>query len=340
MHCTLFTPYVTAERGNSISARRLASGLQGLGINIDIYAFCEQAVTVTGRPDIVHGFHAYLFGQNILPRVPADLPVVLTLTGTDYNADLLQPERASVVRRAIGRADQLIVFHEAAQQQISRLVPEAANKLTVIPPGISLIDNGLPAAIPGIPSSAPVVLIAAGLRQVKNVAAAITAVAKLREQGSQVCLVHAGPELEMVIAEEIRTAMVRYPWFISLGEVPHQAMASLYRRAAVVINTSLSEAIPNSIIEAMAYGRPVVVSDIPGNRAVVRPGETGMIYRTVDELAVCLQSLLVDKTLARRLGQFGQTHVMAKFSTEREINAHYQIYSALLRQRGGTVSLG
>jgi glycosyltransferase involved in cell wall biosynthesis len=335
MRCLIFSPYLTAQRGNSIGALRLASGLQAKGCKVRAYGFCEKPrLDVDFQADVFQGFHGFLFGRDILPRIPADIPLVLTMTGTDYNIDLNVPLKREVIRAAINRAQRVIVFHDEAKRLITGQLPEVAAKVQVIPPGIELQDNNCVADIPGIRFQDKVILIVAGLRKVKNVMAAVAAVAKLAEKYPDVRLIHVGPVLEDEVAQEVRQMARQYPWFVSLGEMNHNQMAGLYRRADVVINTSLSEAIPNSILEAMYCGRPVVVSAIQGNLAVVSNGQTGLAYNSNEELTRCLAFMLDNQETAQRMAQNAADYVKERFSTAREIADYHRVYTDLLSERG------
>jgi glycosyltransferase involved in cell wall biosynthesis len=72
-------------------------------------------------------------------------------------------------------------------------------------------------------------------------------------------------------AQEVRrcAGFARWIPLISPG-----AMRSAYEEADVVLNASFSEGLSNAILEGMAAGRPLLASDIPGNRGPVL-GEKG-----------------------------------------------------------------
>jgi glycosyltransferase involved in cell wall biosynthesis len=333
MHITILTPFLAARRGNAITARRLAAGLTGQGIRAEIFGFRDQPLPPAAfASELVHGFHAYHFGSSVLSRLPERVPLVLTLTGTDYNIDLYRPDRRQVVTAALDRAELVTAFHPEAASQITTAVPAVAGKITVVPPGVTLPDSGQVAAPPGVTPADKIILIVAGLRQVKNVTAAINAVAALGRDNIK--LLHVGPALEAEATAEVQQAVSRYPWFISLGEVAHEEMAALYRRAAVVVNTSQSEAIPGSILEAMYLGRPVVVADIPGNRAAVRHEHTGLIYKDQIDLVRALATIIDDQAFAAALGNRAAGEVREQFAPEAETATFCRLYQAVLRKRG------
>lgn len=331
MRCVLFTPFLITERGNSITARRIVNGLTKRGFEIDAYGFCENPINNLNPADLVHGFHAYYFGRDILEHLPPDMPNILTLTGTDYNLDLYDVSRRDIVLDSLKRADKLVVFHQSAKSIIVNQFPHYNSKIHIIPPGVEIVDEGSAAEIPCLDSSEQVVLIVAGLRKVKNVPVAFDAVAKARQKGIPIKLVHVGPTIEHEIYVDMQIRQRSNPWFISLGEVSHKIMARLYRRSSIVINTSLSEAIPNSILEAMYCRRPVIVSRIPGNLAVVRHNFNGLTYSSENELADQLVMLLTNEKLADRLGLTAEQYVKENFNKNRELAAYTKLYEETIR---------
>jgi len=331
MKCALFTPFLRAERGNSITARRIINGLTESGFEIDASGFCETPLNHHITPvDIVHGFHAYYFGRDIIPYLPADMPTILSLTGTDYNVDLDDISRRSIILRALSRADKIVVFHQNAKDLILNQIPFYNSKVHIIPPGIEIVDEGYSAEIPGIESWEQVVLIVAGLRKVKNVSISIDAAAKVRQKGIPLKLVHVGPTIEEEVYQNIKARQHSNSWFISLGEVSHTLMARLYRRSAVVINTSLSEAIPNSILEAMYCQRPVIVSRIPGNLSVIQHNLNGLTYSSENELVEQLYMLLNNKEIAKKLGLAAEQYVKDNFNKKDEIAAYTRLYEEII----------
>jgi glycosyltransferase involved in cell wall biosynthesis len=67
----------------------------------------------------------------------------------------------------------------------------------------------------------------------------------------------------------------------------------------------------------MAHGRPVVVSDGPGNPEAA--GDAGVVVPVgdVEGLAAAMERLAGDRAERTRLGRLGRTRVLREFSTER-----------------------
>jgi glycosyltransferase involved in cell wall biosynthesis len=109
--------------------------------------------------------------------------------------------------------------------------------------------------------------------------------------------------------------------------VAHAEMPSLIAQADVILNCSISEGgMANSVLEGMALGRPVLVSDIPGNRTLVAHEDTGLRFATADELAAAALRLARDGTLRARLGARGRALVEREFPPSREIDGYLAVY--------------
>jgi len=93
------------------------------------------------------------------------------------------------------------------------------------------------------------------------------------------------------------------------GTVGHERVREELRRAAVVavpvLRTAMTErhTSPLKVFEAMAAGRPLVVSDLPSSREVLRPDENAVLVTPGDApaLSAALRRLLEDPAFSRRL---------------------------------------
>ena len=87
--------------------------------------------------------------------------------------------------------------------------------------------------------------------------------------------------------------------------------ACLYREAAMLVLPSRVEGMSNALLEAMSWGLPVVVSDIPGNRAVVCEGQNGIVVPSGDvkALATAIVHLINLPELRAQMGRLGRAMV-------------------------------
>jgi glycosyltransferase involved in cell wall biosynthesis len=83
------------------------------------------------------------------------------------------------------------------------------------------------------------------------------------------------------------------------------------------------------VLEALALGRAVLASDIPGNRSLVEDGITGFLFDTPEAMVAKPERLLRDPGLRARLGEAGRERVNARFSLDREIDGYLAAYTRL-----------
>jgi colanic acid/amylovoran biosynthesis glycosyltransferase len=112
-----------------------------------------------------------------------------------------------------------------------------------------------------------------------------------------------------------------------VGKVSQEVVRERLRASDVLLQASLSEGMPNAVLEAMACALPVVVTDCGGVREVVEHGVEGLVCprRSPEALADALGSLR-DRTLARKLGEAGRARVVADFTLERQLESFRRLY--------------
>jgi len=106
------------------------------------------------------------------------------------------------------------------------------------------------------------------------------------------------------------------------------------RAIDIFVLPSLSEALSNSLMEAMACGCAVVASAVGGNPELVSDGNTGLLFQAGNaaDLADRLERLIVDETLRTRFGDEAQKRIRQCFSLETSVRRMEEIYEELLMQ--------
>lgn len=95
---------------------------------------------------------------------------------------------------------------------------------------------------------------------------------------------------------------------------------------------SLYEGLPLALLEAMGAGLPVVASDLPETREVVRPERDGILVAPSDPdaLSRALNTLLEDPVRAAAMGRSGRDRVSSDFSEDRMIRETLALYREVL----------
>jgi len=104
------------------------------------------------------------------------------------------------------------------------------------------------------------------------------------------------------------------------------------RAIDIFVLPSLSEALSNALMEAMACGCAVVASRVGGNPELALDGQTGLLFEKADAagLAARLQLLIEDEALRRQLASAGARMIREEFSLDSAARRMEQIYESFL----------
>ncbi|CAG0965093.1 Putative glycosyltransferase EpsD [Geobacteraceae bacterium] len=338
MKIALITPYHTPPvRGNAVTVRRIAAHLAAAGCEAAVYSL--DAMTAAdilhgirqAAPAVIHAFHAHLGGRVAREVARAvGVPYIVTLTGSDvYEA--LEDGRREETLAVLHDAAAIVAFDASVKHHIADHHPSLAEKTRVIPQGVELPGDDFHWGEERFEAGEFVFFLPAGLRPVKNVGFSLPPLAELHREEPRVRLLVAGLILDEKYGATVLAELDRHPFARYLGVVGRDAIGALYRRADVILNTSRFEGgMANSVLEAMAFGRPVLAADIEGNRSIVLEGKTGLLYRDEGEFLRKARQLLEDDALRRHLGERGSRLVQERFSPEREAVAYRELYGRVL----------
>jgi len=108
-------------------------------------------------------------------------------------------------------------------------------------------------------------------------------------------------------------------------------MPVVFHTAHIACLPSYREGLPKVLLEAAACGLPIVTTDAPGCREIVRDGDNGFLVpvRDAQALALALRSLIDNVALRAKMGRRAREIVLAEFSQERVIAETLAVYQEL-----------
>jgi glycosyltransferase involved in cell wall biosynthesis len=244
----------------------------------------------------------------VLPARLFGVPYVLHMHGGDLEA--YHARKGAVARRLLesiySHAAVVIALSAEWQRTLERLFPEArvvtiANPVR-IPKWQSALDEG--------PPTVAFLGIIAERKGVHDLLRAWPAVVREVPQARLVLAGSGDVEAARTLARSLGITSVEFPGWIGRAE-----KEALLRRAWVFALPSHFEALPMSVLEAMAAGVPVVSTRVGAIPEVVTP-ECGLLVepRAPDELARALLQLVGDARLRKHLGGMARKRVESGYS--------------------------
>jgi len=184
----------------------------------------------------------------------------------------------------------------------------------------------------GLKPGEPVVGISAWISPVKDHATFLKSASIVHEYRPEVHFAILGDgslrsDLE-VMAKKLKLAKQ----VVFLGA--HQQVGNYLSLFDVSVLSSVDhEGCSNSLLEAMALGKPVVATDVGGNKELVIPGENGFLVpaREPKALAEAVLSLLDDPEQARQMGENGRAKVLSQFSQKHMVTQYQDLWLKLLK---------
>ena len=235
------------------------------------------------------------------------------------------------VKPTLARADALVVPSGFLEQVFARhgfraeIVPNVIDADRFAPPSGRVTRSG----------SGPHIVIARNLEPVYDIATGLKAFRRIRDAlpTARLSIAGSGPERERLgalAAELALGASVRF-----VGRVDNEAMPALYHSADVVLNPSLADNMPISILEALASGVPVVTTNVGGIPYLVRHDETAQMVSPGDAgaMAAAVLRLCSDSALAERQSRAGLA-LAREYTWTRVRDRLGKVYQAVLARTG------
>ncbi|WP_027582463.1 glycosyltransferase family 4 protein [Bradyrhizobium sp. Ai1a-2] len=288
------------------------------------------------RPSIVHhsGLQCCVFGS--LAALGQNFPMVNAITGLGYiftsgsrRSRLLKQSMMWLLPWLMNRKRSNILVQNPDDREALLALGIKPDRMTLIP-GSGVDDEALK---PLPEPDGPITIGFAGRLLVdKGIRALVSAHDLLRNQGREFNLIIAGnpdPANPASVSREEVEAWTRRPGITWLGHIDN--IVSLWRSCHIAVLPSHREGLPGALLEAAACGRPLIATDAPGCREIVRNNQTGLLVPIEDAAALARAIALLAESphLRARYGEAARQVVVEQFSARIIGSAIAELYNDL-----------
>lgn len=295
------------------------------------------------KPDILHciALRSIVLGGLAVPR---GCSTVFALTGLGFLGARTDPAGrtvAAVMRRVLRHGlagpKTRFLFENEDDARVLGLDPQDASKVALA--GGAGVDPDILTATPLPPRPPLKVAVVARMLWSKGIDLAVEAVTLARQNGADIELSLFGtpdPSNPKSVSEETLREWNARPGIRWHGAT--RDVAAVWRDHHVACLASRGgEGLPRTLLEAGACGRPIVTTDVPGCRRLVRTGVEGIVVQPDD--AVALSRALMDCAAAsaeklQAMGDAARARIKAGFTERHVMETVKTLYGDLLRDAG------
>jgi glycosyltransferase involved in cell wall biosynthesis len=335
---------VVCFQKSNVNEREMSDGVQIIRVPIAILLAAQplgvkyffQALSAAKNADLVHLHVPNMLGALCALFIPPRVKLLVHWHSDVINKGLLgkilRPLELALLRRA-----NCIVVTSQAYAKASETLSSFQNKITVVPIGVSNAKyegdgSQLPPALEALIGGRQIVLAVGRLVPYKGFNVLIEA-AQHFSKSSVVIIVGGGP-LQSDLQKAIEHNGVNDNVILA-GRLSNALLHTLFMRATLYClpSTSRAEAFGVVLLEAMAYGLPIVASDIPGSGVpwVNKHGLSGFNVPVGNPkaLANSCNQILTSGELRSTLSKSSHQRFLAEFTEEVSVKRMMVVYDHL-----------
>jgi glycosyltransferase involved in cell wall biosynthesis len=295
---------------------------------LDVFCALPSLRRLMSESDLVHLHFPLPLGLTVLmARTLVKRPLVVTVHG---NADVYELPRAMepLTRAVLKRSDVTVSVSEDLGAYLQGRM--GIRNVTVIPNGVDVDQFH-----PGEPPRGALTLVSISrLVPRKNIDVLIAAVGQLATQGTALSLTIAGTGPE---EERIRKLAALLPGTVRfVGFIDEAGKRSLLRETDVFVQLSIREGLSIATLEALASGVPCVVSDLPGVREPITPGETGWYVdnpENVESVVAALRRVIAARDGLPAMKRACRAVAVERYSLPAMCKNYWNVFADLVRPR-------
>lgn len=278
--------------------------------------------------DIIHAHSHLFFSTNIcaIIRKLGSSPLIITNHGIMsasapnwFNSIYIK----TIAKWTLNAADAVLCYTDEEKKELINLLDIDEKKILIIPNGVNL----------GIfyPSSSelenhrPTLLWIGRIVKGKGVHFLIQATSLILREipNIRLKLIGDGPEKQK-IRELIKKLNLED--VISISDyINYQNLPDIYRESDIFILPSMNEGVPKTVLEAMACGKPIVISDFSHLRELI--SDSGLMFQKgdIDALAGAILKLMNNETLRKEYGKNARNKIIKKYSWDNTVEKTTEI---------------
>jgi glycosyltransferase involved in cell wall biosynthesis len=284
------------------------------------------------RPDLIH---ATLLHANVAARLVGVVQRIPVIAST-ATIELERSWHRALERATAGIERAHLVSSPAVAEHVVRVFGLSRRRVHVIPPALDPFPQRVQRASArsalGIPDHEFVVAWVGRLDPVKRLDLLVRCAEMMTDAPARFLVAGDGPDrtrIEQMLRLSNAARIVHLlGWRADVGGLLSAADAFLF--------PSLTEGMPNAVVEAMACGLPIVASDIPvlrdlsgdGERLLLVPGDRAQDY------AAALRRVRDDEALRTALGAQAEAWARANLSPQQSLAATLHVYRRVLAASG------
>ena len=338
-----FEPHVGCFRPEGMRAHELEmAGVPIVHFPVHSFASWSAVSAVFSLARYIHRHKIRLIHTFDYPLTVFAVPIgrfftsAVVVSSQRSHRDLIPPRYRPLVHMTDHLVDAIVVNCNFVRRHLEREQHVPASRIRLCYNAINLKTfcpaNGPMAAI--LPRDCFVIGTVSVLRPEKGLSTLLHAFAQVR---------HLRPEMKLAIVgdgsilESLKSearALGIYEDCVFAGS--RAEVTEWLSALDIFVLPSLSEALSNSLMEAMACGCPVVASNVGGNPELVQHGETGLLFEPGDaaSLSGMLRRLIENQQLRQRLADAGSECIRRNFSIAKAAQRMGEIYAQLIEPQG------
>ncbi|XP_060699652.1 glycosyltransferase 1 domain-containing protein 1 isoform X2 [Hemiscyllium ocellatum] len=319
----LFLAPLSLPTGNRTTAQRISKYIQSSGhicILNDIAEFKSPSqvsdLINEQKFEAVMTIHLYKGGRLLLD---SNVPYGVIFGGTDINEDIQDEKKCEVMETVLQKSRFLVAFTDQLKKTAEVHWPFASSKIHVQPQGIHCKNI-----------DAYIFLLVCGLRRVKDPLFLVDAFSVWHKEDPRVYLIIIGPEVDAPFTQQVKAKLKSASGVYLVSEKPQEELQAAMRDSFAVVNSSISEGMSSTILEAMDLNVPVLARNISGNRAIVKHEHTGLLFFDPPEFIELSKRLMIDTSLKENIVAKAKEYVEKFHSWETEKETYQKLIENLL----------